>query len=769
LEIYRLTKSTFAAVNPETLTDAQVVADTANNKLILNQKTFDSTTLAAASSAGDLTITVASAAKLAVGDSIAVDSGNDAEGRTIVTIVDETITLSAKLGKDHESGTNVDQINYSKDITLTAGFNRMVIKISDKGGLSATKSLIIALDTTDPVVSVLTPIFPTGAISARINDTIIFEVNATDAGSGVEHVLMVSSQTMASTTVATSSASAATTLAVADASGIGVNNPIVIDTGTSTEVRVVASKSGNTLTLNTAMTNAHTAGVAVTVGRPLLTSAQIPELIRLKFGITGSHALFINVPDNLPPGTFSVTIRASDYAGETVAVTASGSIVASLEALNYPLSSGANLIGMNLQPTNPSIVDVLAQELDTTRIESAFATTLTAALADTTSAARTDASTLSAAASAGASVINLTTAGTLAAGDVLQIGEGTQTDTGTVLSVASNAVTLTAPLSFSHDSGVKVGEKKIVVAAVTNLAVDDLVQVETVAAKKESRRIAAIDTVTKTLTLSQGLFNTHANGIPVKELAKVADVVDSIFFLDPGSGATTTLGTSSSAGDTSITLDSISGFDVGDDILIDTRSGAEQRKITAINTATKAITVGVALTNPHGSGAQIATQGVFQVFSPSPNADTLTSFKQGRGYWLFTKAEAHKVSAPLPGFTTGTPIPITMRVDGVLFDATAKPPSLPTTVAIAPGFNLIALISELDRTVEQGMRGMLSPTRKFTSLVEFQNFMDFDFTAKTVEIRGGVFNPLFTGTGVSDMKITRGFYVYASSVGTHTP
>ena len=167
------------------------------------------------------------------------------------------------------------------------------------------------------------------------------------------------------------------------------------------------------------------------------------------------------------------------------------------------------------------------------------------------------------------------------------------------------------------------------------------------------------------------------------------------------------------------------------------------------------------------------TTGQWQSFTPASGGGLLAKLNQGRGYWFITKTEAFDRSAPLPGFLEGPVIPVTMQLDGVLFDPSGATPSLPATVQLAEaGWHLIALIGEQSRPVERGVRGVLFPTRQFNSLIEFQKFIDFDPATDGVEIVGGVFNPLFAGDIANPgdtMEIGRGFYIFMNQAGTHTP
>jgi hypothetical protein len=350
-----------------------------------------------------------------------------------------------------------------------------------------------------------------------------------------------------------------------------------------------------------------------------------------KYGIVGTHVAFATVPVGTPAGQFAISIAVSDTGGNTTVGSATGTITASLEGVNFYVMPGGNLLGMNLQPTYPNWSDILAQEVPSGKLNTSFVSGIT--LASTTASA--------------------------------------------AVASGATAVIVTSVTGLSVNDGIKIGAGSAV----------------------ESRRIASINTGTKTLTLNRGVSAAHAQGVAVAEFITVADLTKSVFYFTGGTAST----------------------------------------------------------------------GSWQSYSPSVAADTLGTAEQGKAYWLFLEDDAFKTSSPLAGFTTGTSIPFPIVVEGVLFDASAEPPSLPTTVPVVAGWNLIALVAEKDRTVEQGARGLMFPTQTFTSLAEYQKFVDFSHGEEKITVVEGVFNPLFTGTGAKDMKVGRGFYVFMSEADTHTP
>jgi hypothetical protein len=151
--------------------------------------------------------------------------------------------------------------------------------------------------------------------------------------------------------------------------------------------------------------------------------------------------------------------------------------------------------------------------------------------------------------------------------------------------------------------------------------------------------------------------------------------------------------------------------------------------------------------------------GIYQQYIKGVGGD-LTALKQGRGYWVIANEAAF--SRIQTGAGDQIVVPVGARLDGVLFDAFGTPPSLPATNRLVKiGWHQIALISEKPLVVDRGLRGLTSVNTGnplFTSLVEFQRFVDFDAATGVLEVRNGVLNPLFAG--VSDVMGTpNGFFV----------
>ncbi len=547
--------------------------------------------------------------------------------------------------------------NFSLPVSLIEGSNTFTAVATDQGNATSSAALVTILDTAPPTIANDGTIFPVGAVSARPDDELIFQVTADDSTgdvSGVQKVELV------------------------------IDGQVIDD-----------------LTL----------------------ASDLPAIIREQFDITGDWVLFTTVPSGIPPGEFVVTLRATDFAGNSSETTVSGDVTAALEAMNVFLFNGANLVGVNLQARGGSpdfdIEDVLVQLLDSSRLDPGFESGLLSVLGSTSAS--------SSGSLIGASVLPVLSTTGFEAGDRVAIGSG---DT----ELTSNASAGVSTLSVDSTAGFAVGQVIAVTGEQGAFGLGFTAGVETTT-------IASI-VDGSTLTLSVPLAESHFDG------ARVTGVQRERVVSVDGTGSTLT---------------------IGGVLVVGPATGAvqvqEEVKLGDIIDAIFHFTGGLSV----GPGS---TEGVFQQFVPGVGGN-LTGLSQGRGYWFITNADAFDRSEPLPGFLQGPIIPIRMQLDGVLFDAAGTPPSLPSTVELdKSGWFQIALIAERERPVEQGVRGLLSPIRVFTSLIEFQKFIGFDSSSGEVEIVGGVFNPLFAGDIANPgdaMEIGRGFYVFQTQQGTHTP
>ncbi|MSQ22120.1 MAG: hypothetical protein EXR53_02260 [Dehalococcoidia bacterium] len=128
----------------------------------------------------------------------------------------------------------------------------------------------------------------------------------------------------------------------------------------------------------------------------------------------------------------------------------------------------------------------------------------------------------------------------------------------------------------------------------------------------------------------------------------------------------------------------------------------------------------------------------FQVYTPDPSADTLTTLQEGKGYWAFTKPGAFKSADPLPGFSESSFSCMNLTIPGQFLADGAVPP----TFSEKAGWNTVGAHSEgpsidpatglqLPVTVVKFLKG-LSPESQAalgssSSLLAFKNGIEFDY------------------------------------------
>ena len=185
---------------------------------------------------------------------------------------------------------------FTKSVSLVEGVNTFEATASDGAGLSGSATTSVVLDSTGPVLTVLSPSYPIGVISARPDDPVIFNVDASDDGSGVDHVEIIFP-------------------------GGGGGQP--------------------------------------TIGG-FIPSADIPQAVRDLWNSTGDWVLPLKVPTTAPPGSFSLTVRAYDNAGNQTVGTVTATVVPSLEAFAIDLMPNWNLVSMPLIPDTADIATLTA-------------------------------------------------------------------------------------------------------------------------------------------------------------------------------------------------------------------------------------------------------------------------------------------------------------------------------------------------------------------------------------------------------------------------
>ncbi|HMF04993.1 MAG TPA: glycoside hydrolase family 3 C-terminal domain-containing protein, partial [Acidimicrobiia bacterium] len=157
--------------------------------------------------------------------------------------------------------------------------------------------------------------------------------------------------------------------------------------------------------------------------------------------------------------------------------------------------------------------------------------------------------------------------------------------------VGTAASTTLAAAANAGDTNIKVG-------SVANLAPGYTITIDT-GAGAENATIQTVGTAGATgtgLTLAGALASAHASG------ASVVGAGPSI----------TTLAAASAAGATNIKVASVSGFTVGQTVVVDTGASKESAVITTVGTAGATgtgLTLASALTNAHATGAMVALGG----------------------------------------------------------------------------------------------------------------------------------------------------------------
>jgi len=185
---------------------------------------------------------------------------------------------------------------FSKPVSLVEGSNVFQATATDGAGLSGSDSIPVVLDTTGPQITVLDTNYPVGVKSARPGDLVIFNVDATDSGSGVDRVEVVFPG--------------------------GPGEP---------------PSTGD-----------------------FIAAGDIPEAVRDLWGSQGQWILPVQVPATTPPGTFSMTVHAYDKAGNQSTGTVVATIVPTLEAFTFNLMPDWNLISLPLIPNTDDIATLTA-------------------------------------------------------------------------------------------------------------------------------------------------------------------------------------------------------------------------------------------------------------------------------------------------------------------------------------------------------------------------------------------------------------------------
>jgi hypothetical protein len=153
-----------------------------------------------------------------------------------------------------------------------------------------------------------------------------------------------------------------------------------------------------------------------------------------------------------------------------------------------------------------------------------------------------------------------------------------------------------------------------------------------------------------------------------------------------------------------------------------------------------------------------ANTSSWSVYTPGPAPDNLTTVDTGIGYWVLTNSSAFTTiqvpDAPLPPVA----VPVKVNYSGVYLQAGQVPP----TYNVYAGWNLIGFHSEVNMTASEYLSGLTYPTRTWTSLIGYDNYVDF----KNNKVADGIFDRLQP----SDyMKPGSGYWLYVKQAGEITP
>jgi hypothetical protein len=187
---------------------------------------------------------------------------------------------------------------FTKVAGLVEGTNTFTATAKDGAGLEASAVVSVVLDTVGPDLTVNDPSYPIGATSARQGEPVIFSVDASATGAGVD------------------------------------------------KVEILFPKAGG--------------GNDVAQFKP---AEDIPDAIVDLWGVDGEYILATKIPETASPGTYSLTIQATDTAGNVTTDTVEAAVVASLEGYSINLMPDWNLVSLPLMPTD-SDIDVLTNGVD---------------------------------------------------------------------------------------------------------------------------------------------------------------------------------------------------------------------------------------------------------------------------------------------------------------------------------------------------------------------------------------------------------------------
>jgi len=153
-------------------------------------------------------------------------------------------------------------------------------------------------------------------------------------------------------------------------------------------------------------------------------------------------------------------------------------------------------------------------------------------------------------------------------------------------------------------------------------------------------------------------------------------------------------------------------------------------------------------------------------YDPSSQANSLTSFETGKGYWVRMNTSMFTYDDPLATGLPQTPRPVKLTISGQVLQAGNQPPP---TYAIKSGWNLIGLHNEHDTAATTALAGLTSPfgARIWASLLEYKNFVKYPTQrGESPETVLGAFASVpVTGT----MNPGKGYWLFATADGSIMP
>ena len=85
----------------------------------------------------------------------------------------------------------------------------------------------------------------------------------------------------------------------------------------------------------------------------------MPDALLDQWGTTGSYIFPMQLPGDAPPGTYTLTARAWDAAGNVTTASATATVVSTLSKFNVYLMPNWNFISTPLVPTNSYIATMV--------------------------------------------------------------------------------------------------------------------------------------------------------------------------------------------------------------------------------------------------------------------------------------------------------------------------------------------------------------------------------------------------------------------------